>query len=145
MRLKNNTQVIVANSEKYLVLRNQGDEDIIDLRVVESQTRDNPPTHKQGTDRPGRLTTPNAQHSAVENVDWHDLEKVQAAKDMATRLNELENQDALTEIIFIADSKTLGRVRPQLSDSIAARFIRETPKDLTHHTILDIETIIQAA
>jgi len=145
MKLKNNTQVIIADSEKYLVLRNQGDEDIIDLRVVESQTRDNPPTHEQGTDRPDRLPTPNAQQSAVENVDWHQLEKTQASKELASRLNDLEEHNKLTEIVFIADPATLGRVRPELSKALTARMICEIPKDLTHHTIPDIEKIIQAA
>jgi len=145
MKLKNNAQIIIADSEKYLLLRNQGDEDIIDLRVVESDTRDNPPTRDQGTDKPGRLPSPNTQFSAVENVDWHLLEKAQAARDLAGRLNDLAERGEFSDIVLIADSKTLGRVRPQLSENSISRLIREIPKDLTHHTLTDIETIIKAA
>jgi len=144
MKLKNNTQVVIADSEKYLLLRNQGDEDIIDLRVAESETRENPATHEQGTDRPGRFRTPHAQFSAVSNVDWHQLAKTKAARDLASGLNDLSERGQLSELVLIADSKTLGLVRPQLSQNTCNHLICEVSKDLSHHTVPDIERIIQA-
>ncbi len=144
MKLKNNTQVIIADSEKYLLLRNQGDEDIIDLRVVEVETRANPPTHEQGTDRPGRLVTPTAHRSAMENADWHKFEKNQAAKSLAKNLNNLEDGGEQRDIVLVADPSTLGNLRPELSDAITSRIVCEIAKDLTHHTLTDIEQIILA-
>ena len=139
MKLKTGTHVVVADSEKYLILYNHGDDDIIDLRVRDSAVRDNPPTRDQGTDRPGRYPTPNAQYSAVSNADWHRLEKEQAAVDLTDAIEKLNGSK---DILIIADAKTLGRVRAKLSDHTKPRIIGEISKDLTHHTIPDIESII---
>jgi len=145
MKLKTSTHVIIADSEKYLILRNQGDEDIIDLRVVDSETRENPPTHEQGTDRPGRFPSPNSQYSAVSNVDWHLLEKEQSANDLAIRINALANSNEPFEILLVADAKTLGRVKPLLTPETAGRVSENISKDLTNHSIPDIEKILSAA
>ena len=136
MKLKTGTHVVVADSEKFLVLYNHGDDELIDLRVRASVERDNPPTRDQGSDRPGRYPTPNAQYSAVSNSDWHTLEKEQSALDLTAAIEKL---DAPDDIILIADAKTLGRVRASLTESVKKRVKAEIPKDLTHHTIPDIE------
>ncbi len=143
MKLKNNTHVIIADSEKYLLLRNQGDEDIIDLRVVDSEVRDNPPTRELGTDRPGRFPTPSAQLSSVADTDWHGLFKTEAAEQTAEKINQLASTE--TDIVIFADSKTLRILRPRLTSEIQKRVVQETPKDLTHHTIPEIEKIINRA
>ena len=75
MRLANGTWVLVLDGEKFLLLRNQGDADIMDLRVIDHEEVENPPTREQGTERPGRLNDPGPGRSAVEQTDWHALEK----------------------------------------------------------------------
>lgn len=145
MYLKNNTHVIIADSEKYLLLRNQGDEDIIDLRVVESETRENPPSRETAPDRPGRTPTPNSQLSAMSNANWHQIFKTESVTKTAKRVNFLDQGEQFAEIVVVADSKTLGVLRTQLSDHVQARIVSEIPKDLTHHTIPEIEKILTAA
>lgn len=142
MKLKTSTHIVIADSEKYLILFNHGDEDIMDLRVLDSEVRDNPPTRDHVSDKPGRFPSPNAQFSSVSHADWHKLEKEQAASDLAIRINKLSGT---SELLLIADAKTLGLVRPQLSQDIQAKLIDEIPKDLAHHTIPDIEKLIRAA
>ncbi len=58
MLIGNGTWVLVADGEKFLLLSNHGDEDIIDLRVVRHGEVENPPTHVQRTDRPGAAGRP---------------------------------------------------------------------------------------
>jgi protein required for attachment to host cells len=142
MKLKTSTHIVIADSEKYLILYNQGDEDIMDLRVLDIEVRDNPPAREQGTDKPGRFLSPNAQYSSAAQTDWHQLEKEQAATDLADRINKLSDN---SELLLIADAKTLGLIRPQLSANIQAKLIDEIPKDLAHHTIPEIEKLIRAA
>ncbi len=143
MKLKTGTQIIIADSEKYLLLYNQGDEDIIDLRVLDSEVRDNPPDREQAADKPGRLHSPNAQISSVGQTDWHEYAKALAASDLAEKVNALDSD--MTPIILVADAKTLGLVKPQLNVRLTNKLIASIPKDLTHHTIPDIEKIILAA
>lgn len=142
MKLESNSYVVIADSGKYLFLRNQGDADILDLRVVEHGVRDNPPTHEQGSDKPGRFPTSAKQYSAVTESDWHRLEKQHAGRDLANRINDLSEQLGLNSIVLVADPATLGRVRPLLSDRARSCVRTEIAKDLTHHPSPDIERIL---
>lgn len=54
-RLKHDTWVLVADGEKALFLRNEGDAEYPNLEVVREMHDDNPPTREQGTDQPGPL------------------------------------------------------------------------------------------
>jgi len=145
MQLKTSTKVIIADSEKYLVLNNLGDEGIMDLRVQESGERDNPPAHAQGTDRPGRVISPSGQKSSVANADWHELEKELAASDLAKRINNLASDTDVNSIIVVTDAHTLGLLRPQLTPETGEKITEEIAKDLTNHTIPEIESILGAA
>lgn len=144
MKLKPFTKVIVADSEKYLILNNQGDEIKMDLRVFESAERENPPARAQGTDRPGRLVSPSGQKSSVANSDWHELEKELAARDLAQRINGLASETDVNSIIVVTDAHTLGLLRPQLTPETSRKVIQEIEKDLTNHTVLEIENILGA-
>ena len=46
--------VFVGDGRKALFLRNEGDEKFPNLKTERVFVDDNPPTHEQGTDRPGR-------------------------------------------------------------------------------------------
>jgi protein required for attachment to host cells len=46
--------VFVGDGQKALFLRNTGDATLLNLTTAQVLTDENPPTHEQGTDRPGR-------------------------------------------------------------------------------------------
>ena len=48
----------------------------------------NPPTHEQGTDKPGRAyaSAGGSRRSGIEGTDWHDLEEHKFARDVAAAL-----------------------------------------------------------
>ena len=83
--------VFVGDGQKALFLRNAGDATLVNLTTERVFTDENPPTHDQGTDRPGRVSQSAAKNkrSGVETTDWHELEKERFAKRVASALEQL--------------------------------------------------------
>jgi protein required for attachment to host cells len=79
--------VFVGDGGKALFLRNEGDEKFPNLRTERVFAEQDPPTHEQGTDAPGRtFSGPHVVgRSAVEATDWHAMEKNRFAKRSAPR------------------------------------------------------------
>jgi protein required for attachment to host cells len=69
--------VFVGDGRKALFLRNAGDERFPNFRAERVTVDDNPPTHEQGSDRPGRAFKRAGTNlrSGVEDTDWHELEQ----------------------------------------------------------------------
>ena len=66
MRIRNGTWVVVADGEKFLLLRNDGNAERIDLRVIRHREVESPPTREQGSDKPGRFDDPGPGRSTAE-------------------------------------------------------------------------------
>jgi protein required for attachment to host cells len=146
MRIENGTWVLVADGEKFVLLRNDGDREILDLRVIRHGEIDNPPTHEQGTDRPGRLDNPGAPgRSAVEETDWQRLEKERFAKDLADRLRSWALENRFSALVVVADPRTLGVLRAELHKAVRERLTGEVDKDLTQMPVDEIEAVLKAA
>jgi len=145
MRIANGTWVLVADGEKYLLLRNEGGAALVDLRVIAHAEQDNPPNREQGTDRPGRLDDPGPGRSAVEETDWHRLAKERFAKDLADRLRLWALADRFEALVVAADPRTLGVLRPALHKAVVERLVGEVDKDLTKMPLPEIEEILKAA
>ena len=70
-RLKNNTMVVVTDSEKALFIRNLTDHENPNLDVMESEEQENPSDEAQSANRPGRMNdTGVQQRSAMDDTDW---------------------------------------------------------------------------
>lgn len=134
--------LVVADGQKYMLLRNHGDAAVIDLRVTKVHEIDNPPTREQGTDRPGRMSDPDYHRSAVQTTDWHELEEERFAKDLAEKLNTWALADRLPPVVLAADPETLGTLRSQLHRKAREQVLREIGKDLTNHPVEQIEAAI---
>jgi protein required for attachment to host cells len=145
MKIEHAAWVLIADSEKFQVFENHGDQEVIDLRVRKYDETPNPPTREQGSDRPGRFPSPHGQSSAVADTDWHVLQKKTAAKDLADKVNKWSEKGDFKSLVLIADPKTLGVMRSHLNTSVSDKILSEIPKDLTHHTVDDIERLLDAA
>lgn len=145
MKLSHGTWVMVLDGEKYLLLRNQGDAEILDLRVVEHDEIENPPTHDQGTEKPGRMPDAGFGRSAVEQTDWHALEKANFAGDVADRLKTWALKNRFSELLVCADPKTLGTIRLKYHGEVSRRLVGEIDKDLTSLPVDQVEKVIKAA
>jgi protein required for attachment to host cells len=141
-RLKHGVWVLVADGEKALFLRNEGDTEYPNLQVVREIHEDNPPTREQGTDRPGRLSDPSGPRSAVEDTDWHRIAKDRFADEIAGRLYKMAHRGDFDHIMLVAPPQVLGEMRKKLHKEVEARVIGEAPKTLTGHAIAEIEKVL---
>ena len=84
-RLPHDAIVFVGDGQRALFLRNNGDEKFPNLVVEHVFVDDNPPTHEQGTDRPGRAfkRASTNRRSSVAATDWHEIEKHRFARQVA--------------------------------------------------------------
>lgn len=137
----NGAWVLVCDGGRALFLYNHGDPDLIDLRVIEHRQDDNPPSHDQGSDAPGRAFASNGQgaRSSVDNADWHELEKEHFAREIAARINRAAESGEMKEIIIVAPPRVLGELRKELSTRAEEAVRGELGKDLTRHPLPQIE------
>ncbi len=145
MNIAHGAWIIVADGEKYLLLRNIGDEELADFRVVSHDEIVNPPTRQQGTDRPGRFDDPGTGKSAVQDTDWHILEKERFAEDLGEKLRIWALEDRFADLVVVADPRTLGVLRETYHDAVKARLKGEIGKDLTNHPLPEIEKTVAGA
>ncbi|WP_192252121.1 baeRF12 domain-containing protein [Mesorhizobium silamurunense] len=143
IKLKHGLWVIVADGEKALFLRNEGDTKYPNLQVVHEMEQENPATREQGTDKPGRYAE--GPRSAIEETDWHRLGKERFADDIAEQLYKLAHRGEFEEIVLIAPPQVLGEMRQKLHKEVSEKVQAEIPKTLTNHTVFDIENLLKAA
>lgn len=146
MKLPHGAWVVVADGAKALYLENTGDAELIDLRVRRHDEQETTSTHEQGSDRPGRKQdNGGGQKSALEQTDWHRIEETRFNETLADRLNRLVQKGRIGKMVLIADPRSLGRLRPLLSQATASAVLSEIPKDLAHQTVASIEKSVLAA
>jgi protein required for attachment to host cells len=132
--------VLVGDGRHALFLYNHGDPDLIDLRVIEARVEENPATHEQGTEAPGRgFASRGGVRSAVEPSDWHELEREHFAREIAGRINKAAASGEMKEIVIVAPPRVLGEIRKELSPKAQAKVKGELDRDLAHHPLPEIE------
>lgn len=135
--------VLVGDGRKALLLHNEGDAELINLRRLEVREHDNPPTHEQGSDAPGRSGTPSGTRTgSIGETDWHQIEEDRFAAEIADRLNRAAAAREYKSLIVVAPPKTLTEIRRRLSAEAHRRVTAEIAKDLIHHPIPEIERIL---
>jgi protein required for attachment to host cells len=131
--------VFVGDGRKALFLLNEGTALEPRLKVQRVLEDENPPTREQGSDRPGRaLSGTESNRSAMEQTDWHDLEKHRFARTVADTLDRLLQQSKAERIVIVAPPRTLADLRRSFSPAVAKRIVAEIAKDLTGLTVSDI-------
>jgi protein required for attachment to host cells len=132
--------VFVGDGCKALFLRNDGDEKFPNLRTERVFLDHNPPTHEQGTDKPGRsFSSVGHGRSAVEQTDWHDLEQHRFARVVAEALEKLMRGRHVKALVIAAPPRTLADLRQALHKDVKAGIIAEIDKDFTGQPVYEIE------
>jgi protein required for attachment to host cells len=141
VRIPHNAYVFVGDGRKALFLRNDGNQKFPKLRAEKVFEDENPPTHEQGTDRPGRLseTAVVGRRSAVEPTDWHDLGEHRFARNVAAAIEQVIRAGKTKILIVVAPPKTLADLRAAFHADVKACITAEINKDLTSHPIGEIE------
>ena len=145
MPLANLALVLVTDGRKTLLFRNHGDVNQIDLRTEAHDERADAKDSDMKTDAAGS----NAQSGgygrpSYEETDFHQLEEDRWAKHAAEDVNKRALANDFEALAIIAPPKTLGELRKKLHKEAARRVVCEIAKEMTGHTIADIEKLIVA-
>jgi protein required for attachment to host cells len=141
LEIPHNAFIFVGDGRKALFLRNAGDEKYPNFTTERVFIDDNPPTHEQGTDRPGRAFTRAGSNRSAEvaATDWHDLEEHRFVGRIAAALEKLVRERKVTALVVAAPPRTLADLRHAFHADVKSRIIAEVGKDLTKHPISEIE------
>jgi protein required for attachment to host cells len=142
MSIPHDAIVFVGDGRKALFLRNAGDEKFPNLKTEQVFVDQNPATHDQGTDKPGRLSAgANARdrRAAVEPTDWHELEEHRFARMVADEFEKLVRERKVKAVVIAAPPRTLAELRQAFHADVKARIMAEVDKDLTKHPVYEIE------
>lgn len=146
IRLAHDGWVVVADGEKALFLRNEGDAKFPNLQVFREMSQENPPTREQGDNRPGRLNdATSGQKSAVSETDWHRIAKERFAGEIAERLYRHAHAGRFEQIVLVAPPLVLGELRKELHEAVTSRVVGEVDKTLTGHPVHKIEELVLAS
>ncbi|MCW4460621.1 host attachment family protein [Sphingomonas sp. BT-65] len=146
MQVPHNAFVVVADGRKMLFLRNEGDAVHPNLQVERKRVQANPANGEQKTDAPGRaFSSVGDGRSAYEEADFHQLEEDRFAADTADLLRARALNNDFESLIVIAPPRTLGELRRHYHKEVEERLAGEIDKDLTRHTIPEIEAALVAA
>jgi protein required for attachment to host cells len=147
LKIPHNAFVFVGDGRKALFLRNEGDEKYPSLRTENVFEDDNPSTHEQGSERPGRVSKAqhSGQRSTVEPVDWHDIEEHRFAKQVAASMEHVVRQRKVPALVIVAPPKTLADLRSAFHSDVRALVIVEINEDLTKHSVGEIERHLTGA
>ena len=133
--------VFVGDGKKALFLRNAGDEKFLSLKAERVFAEDNPPSREQGTDHPGRgfKRAGTNQRSSMEVTDWHELEKHHFAQRTAAAMEQIVRDRSVKALVIVAPPRTLSDLRQAFHPDVKSRIVAEINKDLTKHTVAEIE------
>jgi protein required for attachment to host cells len=142
VNIRHNALVLVADGQKYLLLRNHGDFRAPALKVEGAAERKGAPTRELGTDKPGRsFASTGAGRSSMEETDLQQQAEDRFAAEAAAALAQRANGSA-GDIIVVAPPRTLAELRRHYAAPVKARLAAEVDKDLTGHSVDDIAAIL---
>lgn len=143
VHIRHNDWILVGDGSKAKFLRNAGDAEQLRLETLELLEHRNPPNREQAADRPGRLQDRGVQQrSAVQETDWHQLEKDRFADWVAEILYKAAQGKAFERLIVVAPPKTLGELRRVFHSEVEKRVVGTLDKDLTNHPVDRIRELL---
>lgn len=151
MQVPHNAFVLVADGRKMLFLRNEGDADYPNLQVEKKLIgRHNPDTADQvtdGADQASSTRTDGANWGSGggEPVDHHQIEEDRFAAETAGLLRDWAERGEFELLIVVAPPRTLGELRKHYGSAVSGRLTGEVDKDLTGHTVPQIEEALAKA
>ena len=139
-RIPHNAYVFIGDGRKALVLRNDGDAKYLSLKIERVFVDQNPATHDQGSDRPGRaFSSVGNLRSSMEQTDWHAMEEHKFAHQVAAALERIVRERKAEVLIVAAPPRALADLRKAFHPDVKKKIVAEIDKDLTHHPVSEIE------
>lgn len=131
MQLAHGTIVAVVDGEILNMYRNTGTE--AEIKLVALQDVDPSGDNKSAGSR---------HHSSSANPNESRLEEDSFAAASAALLNKQALENKFEALVVIAAPKTLGELRKHWHKVLEAKLTAELAKDLTGHSVADIETAL---
>lgn len=145
MTLPHNTLILVADGRKALFLRNQGDEQQIDLRTTSHQEREDRKDGDIKTDAAGQSPAPAGTGlggGTMGEPDFHQQEEDRFARDLADKINAMALASKFEALVVVAPARTMGELRPLWHKEVSARLAGEHVKEMTDRPVSDIEALL---
>jgi len=133
MMLPKGTNVAVADGEKLNLFRNSGDEAELKLTPVPHLAVDG--DHQGSGSRQTSSGNPDPSQSREDGFSAGIVEQ----------LNKGVLDGNIEGLVIIAAPRALGEMRKHYHKALTAKLLGEIAKDLTGHSIADVETAIHAA
>lgn len=133
MMLPKGTTVAVADGEKLNLFRNAGDEAGLKLAPI-----DHSDTDGEGKNSGSRTNSSGNPDSGQSNED-------DFSAGVVGMLNKSVLDGKIDGLVVIAAPRALGEMRKHYHKTLSAKLLGEIAKDLTGHSMGDVEAAIQAA
>ncbi|MCF8880407.1 host attachment family protein [Hyphobacterium sp. SN044] len=111
--------IVVADGGKALIYRNNGFDDLPDLRLVDADDIHVPPNREIWSDKPGRMPDAGHGYSAMEQDDAHQREEARFLKDLGEALSDAAYKKKIDRLIVFAPDRALGILRDNLGHAEA--------------------------
>jgi protein required for attachment to host cells len=140
VKIEQGDWVIVCDGQKALILENAGDEKFPNLQTRNVIEQDNPPTHVQGTDAPGRSHGgPGSNGGGIEQTDWHRQEEERFLRRLVDNLESAVKAGTAKAIVIVAPPRAMGVIRDASSKNLKAALRAEVDKDYVRMPVYEIE------
>jgi protein required for attachment to host cells len=133
--------VLVADGQRARILERENTESEWFVLPAETREVDDPPTHEQGSERPGRVNERGgsaSRHAIQPRSDYHEAAKVDFAKALCGRLEVAANAHQFGRLILVAPPHFLGVLRQELGDAARGLLRGTLDKDLTQAPVADV-------
>jgi protein required for attachment to host cells len=143
MALPHRALVLVADGTKVLFLRNQGDQNQIDLRTEAHDERPDAKDRELRTDSQGaKPSSWGGTTDTTGETDFHEQEEVRWVKEAAEELKKRALRNDFEALAIIAPPKALGTLRKELHKEVERRIVLTINKEMTDRPIPDIEELL---
>ncbi|MBP1850857.1 host attachment family protein [Rhizobium halophytocola] len=137
--------VIVADGTKALIMRNEGDKELMNLQIVEHVDQPAEADRDLSADKPGRTHQSHGSgRSAMEETDFHQQAEDDFLKRVASMLDDKVYARDIEQFILVAPPKALGTLRSALKQTTLDAMTADVAKDLVKLTVPDIEKHLKA-
>jgi protein required for attachment to host cells len=146
MEIPHDAFVAVADGEKMLLFRNQGDSDFPHLILVEQDEQESLANSELRRDVPGRsFSSVGPGRSAYDEADSRQIGEDSFALATAEMMNRRALGNEFESLIIVAPPRTLGELRKYYHGELERRLAGEVPKNVTNVPVSEIERIIRAS
>lgn len=144
MDIAHGAHILVCDGAKALLFYNQGDMEYPYFQAVWEKGQDNPASHEQGADRPGRRSDATHHKSSMSEKDIHEEREAEFGRSLIDVLQNDIASGVISHLIVVAAPRMLGVLRGHYTASIEGHLRAEVDKDLVHQDSRSIENILKA-